>query len=135
MSTLMLEVPESLFKEIQRQAANGGRTVEAVALGRLAVPAPGADKLEAGLRDALEALDYLDDDSLWREARARIPERHTDRLADLHEAAAKGSLAPGEAEERARLQYLVNRTMLLRAKSATLLQERGNDISSLVTPT
>lgn len=75
----------------------------------------------------------LDDESLWQVARSRLPDDVSARLEALHLKRQAEALSETERQEISRLLRQYDRTMLLRARAAVLLKQRGYDVSDPAT--
>lgn len=71
--TLTMTIPDELYARIQAQAASTRRSIQEEALQVLALAVPPAETLPVDLHELLDHLTVLDDDALWRAARARRP--------------------------------------------------------------
>ncbi len=90
------------------------------------------DKLPADLAEALSSLASLDDDALWLAARSRLAPEAGDQLEKLHRKRGQEGLQGAEARLLASLVGQYERTMLVRARAAALLKQRGHDVSGLL---
>jgi MFS superfamily sulfate permease-like transporter len=129
--TLTLKLPDSLYRRLQERAQEAQRTIEAEILDLIATIVPAADELPSGLAEAVSSLHLLNDEALWRSARAVFAVESAARLEDLHRENQRRELT---AEERAQASALVEefeRSMLVRASAIRVLKERGHDVSSL----
>ena len=78
-------------------------------------------------------LDALEDEALWQLARSHLSRKEGAELENLHLKWQSEGLTP---DESARASFLVGqyeRTMVLRARAARVLKERGHDVSCLLT--
>lgn len=85
------------------------------------------------LLTAIEALETLGDEDLWRFAREVMSVKARQELEQLHLKQRDEGLSPEEDAARAKLLLEYERKMLIRAQSAKLLKDRGHDISPLLT--
>jgi hypothetical protein len=83
------------------------------------------------LTDELEQLAFLTDDELWQAARTRLNKGDHRRMEALLHKQQATDLRPDEITEAEMLADRFDRALLIRAKAAVLLKERGHDISSL----
>ncbi len=90
------------------------------------------DEISPDLIEALQALEKLDDGELWRLAREAMSLEASQELEALHFKQQNEGLSPEEDATRARLIYEYARVMLVRAKAAVLLKDRGHDISRIL---
>jgi plasmid stability protein len=130
--TLTLQVPDVLYTRLKERARQANRSVEAELLDVLATAVPAADELPRDLADAVAPLAQLDDAALWQAARSRLPDQSASRLEDPHQKRQREGLTDTEHRELAGLIAQDERTVLVRARAAALLRERGHDIASLL---
>ena len=129
--TLTVELPEGLFSQLRQRAAQANRTVEAELVDVLAGAICRDQDLPAELETELAGLSGLDDPAMWKLARERLADETSLHLADLHSKRQLEGLTRDEAEKLTDLVRQYERVMLLRARAAELLKERGHDVSSL----
>ena len=122
-----LSLPGPLYRRVEQRALEAHRSVEAEIVETVAA-AVAPEELSPDLVEAMEGLAVLDDDALWRAARLRVPEEVSDRVQDLHWKRQSTGLEAGEEQELSRLLRVYEKTMLVRAQSAKLLQERGYEV-------
>ncbi len=79
----------------------------------------------------LGQLTYLADDDLWLAAQTQLSLAEAEQMQDLVDKQQDQPLTPSEQETAQALSHRYNHTMLIRAKAAVLLKERGYDIASL----
>jgi hypothetical protein len=127
-----LELPSELYSRVKQRAEQTQRSVEAELLDVLASAIPASDDLPADLAEALAPLAVLDDAALWRAARSHLPATSAARLEALHLKRQSEGLTETEAADAARLVRQYERAMLVRARAAALLKQRGHDVSSLL---
>ena len=128
-----LHVPNSLYEQLKRRAAQAQRTVEAELLDVVATAVPVDDDLPAELAEAISSLALLDDGALWHAARSHLPAEVVAQMEDLHFKRQREGLTDAEAETLKGLVHQYERTMLVRAQAAALLKARGHDVSNLLT--
>ena len=129
---ITLHLPGSLYDLFRRKAQQSHRSVEAVLLEAVTAAAPEGDDLPPDLARALSQLSSLDDRSLWLAARDRLSDTALAELETLNLKQQREGLTEDETERLAELARGYERVILLRAEAASLLQERGHDISVLV---
>jgi plasmid stability protein len=126
-----VELPEHLYRELQSRAAQAQRTVEDELLMVVAQSLPETAVLSGDLAMAVDSLVFLDDDALWRAARSHLAAEAATELAELHlKRQREGLTAQEEVTEQA-LARQYERMMLIRARAAALLHERGHDVANL----
>lgn len=130
--TITLQVPDELYARLRHRAAQSHRSVEAELVNVLAEAVPGGDELGPDLAESAAALAHFDDDELWAVARGRFPDDISCELQALHDKQQQSALAKHESERSDELCLQYERFMLMRARAALLLKERGRDVSSLL---
>lgn len=128
-----LRLPDPLYQRLKTRADEAQRTVEDELLDVLAAAVPVDDELPPDLADAISPLTTLDDEALWQAARSRLPEEEAAELENLHHKRGREGLTDAEARAADLLVRRYERAMLVRARAAALLAERGHDVSSLLT--
>jgi plasmid stability protein len=132
--SLTLNVPERLHRWLAERAARSHRSVGEETLEVLGTAVPGGDLLPQELADAVAPMPLLDDDSLRRAPRSRLPDEAAERLADLHRKRQREGLIADEDQERAALVWQYERAILIRAEAAAELHRRGHNVRGLVGP-
>jgi len=130
--SMSVQVPDSLYARLKERAAQAHHTVEDEVLSVLAAAVPREDALPPDVAEAVEALEFLDDASLWRAASSRLSSHAGKRLESLNEKGQREGLTDEEQQDRARLVRQYERAMLVRAQAALLLKQRGHDVASLL---
>ncbi len=77
-------------------------------------------------------MSVLEDESLWRAARAHLAPADARRLEELHQKRQREGLEDAEAWELGPLVRQYERFLLVRAQPAALLKQRGHDVSGLL---
>lgn len=90
------------------------------------------DALPNDLQIALAQLDQLEDVAVWQAARSRMAPEAAERLQELNAKRQRQGLEPGEMQEKEALIRQYEWAMLVRAKAAAVLKQRGHDVSSLL---
>ena len=127
-----LHLPETLYKRFQQRAEMSHRSLETEILDTVASAASVEDELPPDLIEALEALERLDDKELWRLAEETMSQRASEELEALNFKERDEGLSPEEDATRAKLIHEYERVMLIRAKAAKLLKDRGHDVSRIL---
>ena len=130
--SVTLRLPVPIYERYRQRAEETHRSVEAELLDAVTTAAPEEERLPQDLADAIQDLESLDDDALWRAARQTFPPEASSRLEALHHKRQDEGLTAAEQEMAAQLVRQYERTMLVRAHAAKLLKQRGHDISGLV---
>ena len=133
--SLTLQIPEPLYRRLRERADSTNRSVEAEMLDVLASAVSAPDELPADLDAAVGPLALLDDAALWRAARSQLGEEAAARLEELHLKRQREGLTPAESEAAAALTRQYERAMLVRARAAVLLRQRGYDVTALLAST
>jgi plasmid stability protein len=128
-----LNLPGALYDRAKRRAEKANRPVEAELLDVLTAALPATDDLPPDLAAAIGPLPQLDDDSLWRAARSGLASEVAAHLEALHDKQQREGLSDAEAQTVANLISQYERAMLVRARAAALLKQRGHDVSQLLT--
>lgn len=129
---ITLHLPETLYQRFRQRAEWTHRSLETELLDAVASAVSVEDELSPALVNALEALEKLDDDKLWRLAGEVMSREASQELEALHLKMRDEGLSPEEDAARARLIQEYERSMLIRAQAAKLLKDRGRDISRLL---
>ncbi|MCP4007444.1 MAG: hypothetical protein GY725_24950 [bacterium] len=130
-----LNLPGSVFARYKRLAERTHRTVEAELVDVVSTAHPEDETLPPDLEAAVTELETEDDEELWRAARNRLSVETTERLEALHFKQRDRGLSDEERSTLARLLRNYERNMLVRARAAALLKERGHDVSVILTET
>ena len=125
--TLTLDVPDKIFARIRDRAREANRTVEAEAIGVLANAVIPTDELPPELAAAMTAVDTLDEIGLRRAAESRLTPEQGEELESLHFKQRREGLTTAEDQIRHDLMREYERSMLVRARSAALLHQRGKN--------
>jgi len=126
--TITLNLPETVYEQIQQAAETARRPVTDVLVEAIAAVAPVVNTASDHLRAALAHMAYLNDAALWQAARTTMPPEQRARLATLHDKQQYTSLTPEEQAEEQALLRLYRETLLVRAQAAVLLKQRGYDV-------
>ena len=119
---ITISLPEKIYRQIQQHSQQMQRSV--------------ADEVAAVVTASLPEQAQLSpfmDDELWQAARNTVPADKAARMQELVEKQQLEGLTEAEKAEAELLSHFFNRVMLVRAKAAALLQERGYDVDSLAT--
>jgi plasmid stability protein len=130
--SVTLHLPESLYRRFRQRAEWTHRSLETELLDAVASAAPVEEELSPEILTALEALETLGDEELWRLARQAMSSEASQELEALHLKQRDEGLSPEEDATRAKLILEYERAMLTRAQAARLLKDRGHDISPLL---
>jgi hypothetical protein len=89
------------------------------------------DSLPHQLAEEVSRLTLLDDEALRQAARSQLPAEASARLEELHLKRQRGDLSEIEAQSLPELVRQYERSMLIRARAAAILKQRGYDVSIL----
>ena len=92
---------------------------------------PTIDDLPSELANELAQLALLDDHALWQAAQTEVSVEEAEQMQRLVWQQQRDGLSVREQKQAQRLLQRYNRTMLVHAKAAVLLKERGFNISVL----
>jgi plasmid stability protein len=129
---LTLHLPDGLYARLQKRARESQRTLEAELLEMLSDAVPENDRLPQSLAGDLSQLDTMDDSELRRAARSSLTRKTAKRLEGLHFKRQTEGLSESEAKTLTELVEQYERAMVIRARAAALLKERGHDVSGLI---
>lgn len=127
--TLTVEVPPTLFDQLKERAERTHRSIEDEAVLTLAATISEEDTLPSDLASTLGSFTSLEDDALWRLARARVRADHAARLEELGDKRQR----EGHTNEMREAEELIerrDRARVERAEAAVTLKRRGHDVSS-----
>lgn len=126
---LTITLPDSVYQRVKRQSQRMQRSVADEVAAVVAAAVPEQEGLPTDIEQALSALDLFTDEELWRAARLTAPADKTERMQTLVEKQQFEGLTDLEKQEAAVLSHFFNRVMVVRAKAAVLLKERGRETS------
>jgi len=133
MTLYTINVPENLYRRLQRQAGVERRSIDELVrqtLSRQLPPAvPVEDDLPSSLREELLAMEHLSDAALWSLARSTLSSEQLVEMDRLRDIAKERPLAPDEKTRQQDLLWEYDETILRRAHAAMLLSSRGYDLS------
>ncbi len=132
--SVTVHVPAPLYARLVERARQAHRSVEDELIEVVAAGVSADGVLPDDLEAAIAPLAVLDDEALWRAARSRLPATAVARLQALHDKRDVEGLTSSEQETLAALLRQYDRSMLVRARAAQLLHERGHDVSGLIQP-
>ena len=127
-----IRLSESLYHQVNLRARRMQRSVEEEVVAVVEDALPALDALPAEIADEMGPMVFLTDHELWQAARATTTSVENRRMQALLLKRQREGLSPEEETEAERLAQRQERIMLLRARAATLLKERGQDVSKLI---
>ncbi|SRR6266540_1776055 len=130
--TIPIQVPEALYRRLERLAALTHRPVESLVVQTLSSSIPPLpDDLPPPTRDALTSLEGLSDDDLWQMVRSGMPEVEYEQFTELRAKHRAGTIAPDEQATLDRLTQDADLRTLRKAYAAVLLKWRGHRLPTL----
>lgn len=128
--TIQINLPDPVFRRIKKRSEMMRRSVadEVVAVVTDTFTSEG---LPQDIEQELSQLDLFSDDELLAAAKISASDENNERMQVLLEKQGREGLSQQEAQEAAHLSHFFNRVMLVRAKAAALLKERGCDVDAL----
>jgi hypothetical protein len=126
-----VRLPAALYQRIKRDAEKRRHSIEDELLDTVAASVTPEPLLPDDLKSAVEQLDLLDSGALQRAARRHMERADARRLETLHLKRQREGLDPDETREMGHLTSLYERIMVVRARAAQLLHQRGHDVSAL----
>ena len=120
---ITLNPPESIYIRLQQTALATKQSFDQIMLRvvRIGSP-PGWDDIPAEYQADLAALERLDDNSLWRIARARQTKTNFNHYQDLLDKNRNSTISNAEHKELNELRIASDRFMIHKAHAAALLR-------------
>src|SRR5580700_7449358 len=131
MQAVTVNLSGPLYERLARRATKANRTVEAELVDAVATLPDEPDELPADMAEAIAALHLLGDEDLWRAAGQSLAEEQAADREELHLKRQREGLSASEVEALATLMKEYTRIMLVRSRAASLLKQRGHDVSGL----
>ena len=130
--SVTISLPEPLYRQFQQVAQISRRRLEDVLLQTITgnVP-PTVDDAPPEIQAELQALQWLNANSLWDVARSRIPPEQQARHEYLLHQNQRGTISPAEREELDRLGAIADRITVKKAYAYALLRWRGFPLPTL----
>jgi hypothetical protein len=129
--TLTLRLPDSIYQRLVDLAQKSDRPLEEETVSLIDTALMTNAALAADLGDRLNQLALLTDEELWNAATSQASEDDNNLMQELLEKQQQTGLTPEESEQVQVLSRHFNHIMMVRAKAAALLTERGHDVSSV----
>lgn len=129
--TVTLNLPEPLYLKLKERAEQKKHSLETELMEVVVTAVPVSDELPPVLAEALNALTLQNDRNLWKSARSKVSKKDQARFRALQSMRKEQGLTQVEVVELTNLRTEFDRVMLVRARAAVLLKERGFDISEL----
>ena len=131
LQTLTLRLPDSIYQRLVDLAQKSERPLEEETVSLINGALMTDAELTADISDRLNQLTLLTDEELWNAAVSQASEEDNELMQELLEKRQREGLTSEEFEQVQILSKHFNHIMMVRAKSASLLAERGHDISAL----
>ena len=129
---VMVKLPKHLYNRVQSRAKLTKRSVESELLAVVAQAMEAEDELPDDLSTLLDELSLLEDKALWRAARGTMKSAEFAKLEKLQLKRQRGGLSEAESQMLDHLVHQYEKHMLVRARSAAILKQRGHDVSKLL---
>ena len=130
-----IELPLPTYHQLQAVARRQNQAIPDLVQQLLAQKPAILPSLPVALEEELNAFTQLSTEVLWLLARTTLTEEQRTTLAELNQQAQQlEGLTVTEQQQQAALLALYQSTLVRRAQAANLLRQRGEDISSLLTP-
>lgn len=130
--TLILSLPDDLYRRIKQHAEQSGRTLEEEVERALAEAIPADEQVTPELERMLASLALLDDDALWQAARNDLAREAAEEIRRLRARRERKGLSDAEKQRFSDLLYQYDKGILIRAEAAVQLKERGYDVGVLL---
>ncbi len=128
-ATVTLDLSPEVYNQLQQRAHHHQRRLEEEASLALAAAVSTPPVLQDDLETVLDALNTLDDDTLWQVSHSQPTVEDGVLLNALVDKRRRLGLTPAEEQWLAELGERHDRVMVLRAKAVALLHQRGVDVS------
>lgn len=128
---LTLHLPSTTYQQLVELATQSERPVAEETVHLLTSALTNNAELAASIDARLEQLSLLTDEELWKTATSTASEEDNDLMERLLEKRQREGLTSNETEQVQALSDYFNQIMMVRAKSAVILAERGHSISRL----
>ena len=126
--TVSIEIPDNLFRQLQRRADLMHRPVEDLVIPTLAAGSPANTDLPRDLAAELEAMPNYSDDALWAATKPAISAAERSRLEQLNRLATERELSQVETAEQSELLAAWLRSLARRAQAFSILRLRGQPL-------
>lgn len=127
-----VELPGEIYERLRQHADQARRPLEAELLDVILTALQRVDELPDELASPLEQLRLLDSQTLLTMAQSHLSTDESAQLEALNLKQQREGLNAGERQRRDDLLRQYERTLLVRAEAAGLLEERGVEVATLV---
>src|SRR5215470_12359928 len=97
-SSLTLDLPPEIYERVRRAAKGMKQPLEQALVNIVKAATPSLEKVPVEYRAALEAMEDLSDDTLWKMAQSRLTPARQRRLANLLDKSQRGELTDRERQ-------------------------------------
>lgn len=129
--TLTLQLPPDTYQRLQELAQRSDAPLEETTLNILNSALKKDEIQAAEIEKQLDQLSLLTDEELWQAATTTASAEENELIQVLLEKQQREGLTNSETEQVQTLSNRFNQIMLIRAKSAVILSERGHNIAHL----
>jgi hypothetical protein len=126
-----INVPEPLYRRLQRISALAQRSVEEILTSAVTVALPPSPDLPNSVADELAEMMWLSDEALWAATTPTFTAEQQSRLSALNDLEDTRSLQAEEQQAQAQLLAAYERSVLRRAQAFAILARRGHQIPPL----
>ena len=130
--TITLELPGDVYEQVRRHAEKARRPLEAALVDVIRAGVQQPEGMPGGVTDGLDQLRALDTPTLTELAQTRRSEEESAEIEALNLQQQRDGLGAEERRRRDTLLRRYERSLLIRAEAAALLQERGVDLAPLL---
>lgn len=132
MQRVLIELPESVYRQLLRIAEETAQPIEALAAQSVIsnLP-PSADNASPELRLELLRMQTLETEALFEIAQAEVGSVDYRRQAELLEKNETGLITQSERQELSELRQAADRLMLCKAYAWSMLRWRGQRVPTL----
>lgn len=129
--TVTLHLPDATYRRLVELSTKSERPLTEETMYLLNSALATDESLTSDITARLECLSLLTDEELWNAATSTASEEDNELMQGLLEKRQRAGLTSNETEQLQLLSAFFNQIMMTRAKAATILLERGHDISAL----
>ena len=126
---VVITLPDKIYEWVKKKSQLTQRTVADEVAAVIISSVPEQEVIPLDIDQELSTLDLFSDNELIDAAQLTAPESKTDRIQELLEKQQLEGLTEVEKQETELLSHFFNRIMLVRAKAAVLLKERGYNLN------
>lgn len=131
-SMIPVQVPEPLYRRLERTAKLTRRTVDEVLASTIAVALPSMPDLPETLATELTGMIWLKDEALRAAAQPTFTLEQQKQLSELNDREDQKPLSESEQVEREALLAEYQRSVLRRAQALAVLAQRGFQVPDYI---